>query len=84
MHVSQPRLQACMNLEGVRNHMIEETNELKRDVQVELFKSTMARKAAQFLEGQMIEKAARDTQIAALYTNEPKPEYFMQFGTSHR
>lgn len=64
--------------------MIEEKNELKRDVQVELFKSTMARKAAQFLEGQMIEKAARDTQIAALYTNEPKPEYFMQFGTSHR
>ena len=44
----------------------------------------MARKAAQFLEGQMVEKAARDTQIAALYTNEPKPEYFRQFGTSHR
>ncbi len=53
-------------------------------LQVELFKATMARKAAQFLEGQMVEKAARDTQIAALYTNEPKPEYFMQFGTSHR
>ena len=52
--------------------------------QVELFKATMARKAAQFLEGQMVEKAARDTQIAALYTNEPKPEYFRQFGTSHR
>ena len=52
--------------------------------QVELFKATMARKAAQFLEGQMVEKVARDTQIAALYTNEPKPEYFMQFGTSHR
>lgn len=57
---------------------------LDMGVQVELFKSTMARKAAQFLEGQMVEKAARDSQIAALYTNEPKPEYFMQFGTSHR
>lgn len=53
-------------------------------VQVELFKATMARKAAQFLEGQMAEKSARDAQIAALYTNEPKPEYFRQFGTSHR
>ncbi|KAL0029410.1 hypothetical protein WJX77_005278 [Trebouxia sp. C0004] len=52
--------------------------------QVELFKATMARKAANFLEGQMVEKAARDAQIAALYTNEPKPEYFRQFGTSHR
>ena len=54
------------------------------NLQVELFKASMARKAANFLEGQMLEKAARDTRIAALYTNEPKPEYFMQFGTSHR
>ncbi len=51
---------------------------------MELFKATMARKAANFLEGQMVEKAGRDAQIAALYTNDPKPEYFRQFGTSHR
>ena len=53
-------------------------------MQVELFKNTMAQKAAQFLQAQVAEKALRDDQIAALYSNEAKPEYFRQFGTSHR
>ena len=53
-------------------------------MQVELFKSAMAQKASMFLQAQMAEKAMRDDQISALYANEAKPEYFRQFGTSHR
>ncbi|KAK9816917.1 hypothetical protein WJX72_007072 [[Myrmecia] bisecta] len=53
-------------------------------LQVEDFKADQARKAAAFLKAQMAEKQQRDAELKGLYTNPPKPEYFAQFGTSHR
>ena len=53
-------------------------------LQVEEFKAQMARQAADFLKRQMSEKEARDASIKALYANTARPEYFKQFGTSHR
>lgn len=53
-------------------------------LQVEEFKAQMARQAADFLKRQMSEKEARDASIKALYANSARPEYFKQFGTSHR
>eukprot|EP00891_Asterochloris_glomerata_P005719 jgi/Astpho2/5719/fgenesh1_pm.00079_%23_56_t len=57
---------------------------LQQAYQVEEFKAQMARQAADFLKRQMSEKEARDASIKALYANSARPEYFKQFGTSHR
>lgn len=43
----------------------------------------MAR-ASEILKKQQEEKAERDKHLASLYRNKMAPEFFTQFGTSHR
>ncbi|KAF5829712.1 RIB43A-domain-containing protein [Dunaliella salina] len=51
---------------------------------VEEFKRQQAVKAAEVLKRQTEEKAARDQSLNELYSNKIAPEFFSQFGTSHR
>ena len=55
------------------------------DTQVESVKEVQHRSTAAFQQAQAMEKAGRDAAQDALYgSNVPTPEYFSQFGTSHR
>ena len=51
---------------------------------VEDFKKQQLDRAAEVLKKQMAEKAERDKDLSTLYKNKIAPEYFLQFGTSHR
>jgi hypothetical protein len=51
---------------------------------VDAFKKAQMARAQDILKKQMEEKAARDKQLSGLYRNAIAPEYFTQFGTSHR
>ena len=51
---------------------------------IEDFNREKTRRYADFLKRQMQEKQERDVRIKALYANDVAPEYFLQFGTSHR
>lgn len=48
------------------------------------FRKAQAAARAAFLREQASEKAARDARLAETYANKLAPEYFSQFGTSHR
>lgn len=52
--------------------------------QVEEFRRNQAARSSGILKKQAEEKAARDKELNALYKNAIAPEYFQQFGTSHR
>lgn len=51
---------------------------------VDDFKKTQLERAQDVLKKQMAEKEARDKSNADLYRNKIAPDYFTQFGTSHR
>ncbi len=51
---------------------------------VDEFKRQQLARAANVLKAQREEKQVRDKATAELYTNKIAPEYFLQFGTSHR
>jgi cell division septum initiation protein DivIVA len=51
---------------------------------VEDFRRQQATRAAETLRRQAEEKAVRDRETAELYSNRIAPEFFTQFGTSHR
>lgn len=51
---------------------------------VDEFKKQQLARAADVLRKQAEEKAVRDKATAELYANKIAPEYFLQFGTSHR
>lgn len=51
---------------------------------VDKFKQKQARQAADFLQQQAEEKRQRDKELKELYSNAIAPEFFQQFGTSHR
>lgn len=51
---------------------------------VDAFRKAQMARAQDVLKKQMEEKAARDKQLSGLYRNSIAPEYFTQFGTSHR
>ena len=50
----------------------------------EEFRRQQAAAAAQVLQRQVAEKASRTQALDATYAGEIRPEYFTQFGTSHR
>ncbi|MEW5303281.1 MAG: hypothetical protein WDW36_005988 [Sanguina aurantia] len=52
--------------------------------QVEEFRRNQAARSSGILRKQQEEKASRDKELKALYQNAISPEYFQQFGTSHR
>ncbi|KAG2450209.1 hypothetical protein HYH02_000310 [Chlamydomonas schloesseri] len=51
---------------------------------VDEFKKAQMARAAEILKKQQEEKADRDKHLASLYRNKMAPEFFTQFGTSHR
>lgn len=52
--------------------------------QVEAAQRQGAAQLSQELQRQVLEKQARDSGLAKLYTNPPSEGFFAQFGTSHR
>jgi RIB43A len=48
------------------------------------FRKAQAAARLAFLQRQAAEKAERDAKLAETYQNKIAPEYFSQFGTSHR
>mmetsp|Transcript_10904 Transcript_10904/g.18922 ORF Transcript_10904/g.18922 Transcript_10904/m.18922 type:complete len:368 (+) Transcript_10904:113-1216(+) len=53
-------------------------------IRVDDFRQQQVSRAAEVLRKQREEKQARDAGLKELYANKVAPEYFMQFGTSHR
>lgn len=51
---------------------------------VDEFKKQQLARAADVLKRQAEEKGVRDKALSDLYANKIAPEYFLQFGTSHR
>lgn len=51
---------------------------------MDAFKKEQMARAQGILKKQMEEKQARDSQLKSLYRNAVAPEFFTQFGTSHR
>jgi hypothetical protein len=51
---------------------------------VETFKRQQAAAAAEVLQRQMAEKTSRTVSLNQTYAGQIRPEYFSQFGTSHR
>jgi hypothetical protein len=51
---------------------------------VDDFKRQQLARAAEVLRKQQEEKTVRDKALNDLYANKVAPEYFLQFGTSHR
>lgn len=76
--------EAAERAADARGHMLTVRQMDEQVRKVEAFKRQQAAAAAETLKRQMADKAARDASTTRLYANEIRPEYFAQFGTSHR